>query len=184
MDNFPHCGPLIRQALSNDDPIELKRLLELKCDPNHQSSINRQEFVSHTQHTYQMVKLLLQYRADPNQRKGGWTTIAMDCSRYDDVDTLQLLIDHGADINLLSYCSWSCLDYAIRWAQMDVALLLLKHGGKRVSSVKNDFVVALQEKYRQNVMDVLNVTRLLNDLILIIIDYTDLYDWSNHKNVG
>ncbi len=172
-DGFPFCGQLIRETLIDDNIEELRYLLELKCDPNHECPLNRICFMGWNQHGFEAVKLLLEYKADPNKRDCDCTTVAMDCARYDKLDTLKLLIQHKADINLQYYDEFTCLDYAIEGTKWDCSMLLLQHGGKRMKNAENEFVSNLRKDYTLLVIDqVLQWTYLQpRDVVLIIVDY-------------
>ncbi len=172
-DGFPLCGVLIRPTLWTNSINELRRLLELKCDPNHENPINRVDFVGWNPHGFEAVKLLLEYKADPNKREDECCTAAMDSARYNKPEILKLLIQHKADINLKSSYNWTCLDYAIEAWNMDCAMLLLQHGGKRVKNVENEFVSKVRKDYTLLVIDQVSQWTHLQprDVIVIIVDY-------------
>ncbi len=175
---FPFCSQLIRKALLHENIKELRRLLELKCDPNYECPLNRVFFISNHD-SFEAVKLLLEYKADPNKRAYHLKTAAMDCVRYDKVNILELLIQHKADINLQSAPQLlTCLDYALGWQTMDCSMLLLKHGGKRMETTETDFVVNVRKEFRLFVID--QVWKWTNieprDVIVIIVDYFES-DW-------
>ncbi len=171
-EGFPLCGPLIRQALFNENIKEVRYLLELKCDPNHESPLNQVYFIPFN-HGFEAVKLLLEYKADPNCGNDGWVMATMDCAMLNKPDILQFLIQHKADINLQSLYGRTCLDYAIARENMDCSMLLLKHGGKRVRNVENEFVANIRKDFKLLVIDqVLQWTNIQpRDVIAIIVHY-------------
>lgn len=107
------------RAIEKDDPKLLQELLKQGVNPNftdndigddgsnitplHLAVMNDQK---------ELVRILLDAKADPNaQNDVGWTPLHR-AVMADDIDMARLLIEHGADVNAKDMCDDTPRDYA------------------------------------------------------------------------
>ncbi len=168
--------------LKKNNPKELKRLLESNCDPNTPVCINREDIV-YLLHSYQMIQLLLEYKADPNKSDSPrWDTIAMNCVEHQHLKTLELLIQYKADINLQDVRDRTCLDIAIGCKWTKGSLFLIRRGGKQNGIYWcEEWLNRLCKKYSRTILwEVKTWTNLYPVLAQIVLEFLgpDVSDWA------
>lgn len=78
---------------------------------------------------YEIAVFLLESGMNPNHMNWRYFTLLHDMAHTGDIQKARLLLDHGADINLIDdeYCS-TPLGYAARWGHREMVALLLERG--------------------------------------------------------
>jgi uncharacterized protein len=78
---------------------------------------------------YTPAKFLLENGMDPDHTNWHHTTLLQDKARLGDMDKVMLLLDHGADIDLIDEEFQStALGFAVRWGQREMVNLLIEQG--------------------------------------------------------
>ncbi|MCH8275162.1 MAG: ankyrin repeat domain-containing protein [Armatimonadetes bacterium] len=129
-------GNLLNEAVRAGDLTRVRELLRQGADPNAEFSngwtpILRAVYVEDQEVAYQIVDLLLQAGANVNHKQPGqgWTALhSATATNIAQIRIVQLLLDHGSDVNAAMNDGSTSLHLAARWDRLDVAKLLMEHG--------------------------------------------------------
>jgi len=126
--NFYGWTPLDFACRRDDYCIPLiKLLLENKANPNKSAHVC--SYCNHWRNHLEIVPLLLQYGADPDETGGDNDGNGLhDAAQLGYVDNACSLLKYGAHVNFNNRNGWTPLHVAANWGTVEVARLLLEHG--------------------------------------------------------
>ncbi len=110
MDNDSNARQMMfEDAIKRDNVAAVKNLLESKIDPKAYHVINDVTFIQN-RNAFAITQLLLDYHADPNGTTNtrGSNKLMCDASSYNKPNIVALLLEHGANVNIVPDHSWTC----------------------------------------------------------------------------
>jgi ankyrin repeat protein len=125
---------LIFRAISGKNADILRKLLEYGLDPNKSSGIPSYtpiEFATTKKGGMEMIKILLQYGANPNIPFDGISDTPLQRASRDGIrEVIDLLLEHGADVNSPAAGRFgaTALQFAAIKGFLGIASLLLENG--------------------------------------------------------
>lgn len=131
---------------------EIENLLKRGANPNIIDEQNQQYTllcIASENGYYNIVKLLLEYGADPNLRNTNGSTTLMSTSGSDDytwnTDIIRLLLEYGADPNIIHQDYGTAILIAIIWnGTKDAIELLLEYGAKLNTCAARELHISLR----------------------------------------
>src|SRR5438552_3957022 len=111
-------------AIAENDVRRIRTLIKHKLKP-HKNCLCQALRYKHKN----LIALLLDAGADPNEFASGYWTIMGECIQNSDAPTLKLVLSPGADPNL-SYKGLHSIIYASRVGDIEVFRLLIEAGAR------------------------------------------------------
>ena len=102
--------------------------------------------------------LIATHAPDVNAKCGGWSALH-GASVSGQVDPARILLDHGADVNMVGSEDYTSLHYATRWGHLEVIQFLLEHDA-HVNAQTTNHMTAL---YMASNIGLFEIVRLLVD---------------------
>ena len=91
------------QSAESGDYAEVKRLIEVGVDVNHQDTVGYTALMAASEMGHiDIVKLLIEEGADVNHQDDGGYTALRAASEMGHIDIVKLLIEEGADVNAMT----------------------------------------------------------------------------------
>ncbi len=130
----------IADAVYNGNLIQVQKLLESKVNPNTHSVLNQTFFIRQP-NALAITQLLLDSHADPNGRKGrpACSMLIHEAAHYNKPDMIALLLDHKADVNVVThhfrlhhFDAITPLNNAIESRNQVICQMLLNHDARYI----------------------------------------------------
>jgi ankyrin repeat protein len=157
----PNWNRRLLQAAENSEYEAALVALQHGASPNARGSYEMSPLLwAVSKHNLPLVKLLLDYDADPNQpKKDGVTPIFLATVHpppdVDDLSIADLLVERGADVNRRSHTHDTPLIWVAFYGHVPIAKFLLQHGAD-VNSVDQFGQTPLNMAERQHQEDMIS----------------------------